>query len=40
MLIRFEVSNFRSIAEPAELSMVAIDRDRPAARSPASTRAC
>lgn len=36
MLIRFEVSNFRSIREPAELSMVAIDRDRrevrPAAR--------
>jgi uncharacterized protein len=32
MLIRFEVANFRSILEPAELSMVAIDRDRPAAR--------
>ncbi|GGN75911.1 hypothetical protein GCM10010112_47660 [Actinoplanes lobatus] len=32
MLIRFEVSNFRSIAEPVELSMVAIDRDRDAAR--------
>lgn len=32
MLIRFEVSNFRSVLEPAELSMVAIDRDRPAAR--------
>lgn len=32
MLIRFEVSNFRSIAEPAELSMVAVDTDRDAAR--------
>ncbi|MCM6773380.1 AAA family ATPase [Nocardia sp. CDC159] len=32
MLIRFEVSNFRSILEPVELSMVAIDRDRDAAR--------
>ncbi|MFF0148764.1 hypothetical protein ATK36_0315 [Amycolatopsis sulphurea] len=32
MLIRFEVSNYRSIAAPAELSMVAIDRDRDAAR--------
>ena len=32
MLIRFEVSNFRSIREPVELSMVAVDRDREAAR--------
>lgn len=32
MLIRFEVSNYRSILEPAELSMVAIDQDRPEAR--------
>ncbi|GAA1271025.1 ATP-binding protein [Sphaerisporangium rubeum] len=32
MLIRFAVSNFRSILDPVELSMVAIDRDRPAAR--------
>ncbi|MCS7484820.1 ATP/GTP-binding protein [Umezawaea endophytica] len=32
MLIRFEVSNYRSISAPAELSMVAIDRDRPEAR--------
>lgn len=32
MLIRFEVSNFRSIAAPVELSMVAVDRERPAAR--------
>lgn len=33
MLVRFEVSNFRSIAEPVELSMVAVDQDRPAARA-------
>ncbi|EWM17912.1 ATP/GTP-binding protein [Kutzneria sp. 744] len=32
MLIRFEVSNFRSIAAPVELTMVAVDQDRPAAR--------
>ncbi len=32
MLIRFEVENFRSIDSPVELSMVAIDRDREAAR--------
>lgn len=32
MLARFEVSNFRSIAEPVELSLVAIDQDREAAR--------
>ncbi|MGH3852897.1 MAG: AAA family ATPase [Pseudonocardiaceae bacterium] len=32
MLIRFEVSNFRSIRDPVELSMVAVDRDRPEAR--------
>lgn len=32
MLIRFEVSNYRSIHEPVELSMVAIDTDRAAAR--------
>lgn len=32
VLIRFEVSNFRSIDEPVELSMVAVDRDREAAR--------
>jgi len=30
MLIRFEVENFRSIAEPVELSMVAVDKDRDA----------
>lgn len=33
MLIRFEVSNFRSIDEAAELSMVAVDRDREPARA-------
>jgi uncharacterized protein len=32
VLIRFEVANFRSIAAPVELSMVAVDHDRPAAR--------
>lgn len=31
MLIRFEVSNFRSIHEPVELSMVAVDATRPEA---------
>lgn len=35
MLIRFEVSNFRSISEPIELSLVAIDDDQPSARSQA-----
>lgn len=33
MLIRFEVSNFRSIFNPVELSLVAVDRDRPEARA-------
>ncbi|MDR0284115.1 MAG: ATP-binding protein [Propionibacteriaceae bacterium] len=33
MLIRFQASNYRSLAEPAELSLVAVDRDRPAARA-------
>ena len=32
MLIRFEVSNYRSVSEPVELSMVAVDRDRDEAR--------
>jgi hypothetical protein len=32
VLIRFEVANFRSVLEPVELSMVAIDRHRPEAR--------
>jgi uncharacterized protein len=33
MLIRFEVANFRSILDPVELSMVAVDRDRAEARA-------
>jgi len=33
MLVRLEVENFRSIAEPVTLSMVAIDRDREGARA-------
>lgn len=33
MLLRFEVSNHRSILDPVELSMIAMDADRPAARS-------
>lgn len=33
MLLRFEVSNHRSIMDPVELSMIAVDTDRPAARS-------
>lgn len=32
MLLRFEVSNHRSIMEPVELSMIAVDEDREAAR--------
>ena len=32
MLLRFEVGNHRSICEPVELSMIAMDKDRPAAR--------
>ncbi|MFE0147793.1 ATP/GTP-binding protein [Nonomuraea sp. NPDC059007] len=32
MLIRFAAANYRSISEPIELSMVAIDRDREEAR--------
>jgi hypothetical protein len=32
MLLRFEVSNHRSILEPVELSMIAVDEDRSAAR--------
>ncbi|MDR1386950.1 MAG: AAA family ATPase [Propionibacteriaceae bacterium] len=35
MLIRFEVSNHRSIKEPVELSMVAVDVDRAEARAEA-----
>lgn len=33
MLLRFKVANHRSINAPVELSMVAVDADRPAARS-------
>jgi uncharacterized protein len=33
MLLRFTVSNHRSILEPVELSMIAVDEDRPSARS-------
>ncbi|MHB1784496.1 MAG: AAA family ATPase, partial [Acidimicrobiales bacterium] len=33
MLLRFEVSNHRSILEPVELSMVAVDEDRPSVRT-------
>src|ERR1022692_3460656 len=32
MLLRFEVSNHRSILDPVELSMIAVDEDRPSAR--------
>ena len=32
MLLRFEISNYRSILDPVELSMVAVDEDRAAAR--------
>lgn len=32
MLLRFQVSNYRSILNPAELSMIAIDEDRSATR--------
>ncbi|GHH79228.1 AAA family ATPase [Promicromonospora soli] len=32
MLVRFEVKNFRSISDTVELSMVAVDKDRAAAR--------
>lgn len=32
MLLRFEVSNYRSILDPVELSMIAVDKDREATR--------
>ena len=32
MLLRFQVSNHRSFLDPVEISMIAVDRDRPAAR--------
>ena len=33
MLLRFEVANHRSILDPVELSMIAVDEGRPSARS-------
>ncbi len=33
MLLRFEVSNHRSILEPVELSMIAVDEDRASVRT-------
>ncbi len=33
MLLRFEAANHRSILDPIELSMIAVDQDRPAARA-------
>ena len=39
MLIRFAMSNFLSIDETVELSMVAVDQDRPAVRPAPSIRA-
>jgi uncharacterized protein len=32
MLLRFEAANYRSILEPVELSMIAVDQDRAATR--------
>jgi predicted ATPase len=32
MLLRFEAANYRSILDPVELSMIAIDKDRPSTR--------
>ena len=32
MLLRFEACNYRSILEPVELSMIAVDEDRPSVR--------
>lgn len=32
MLLRFEAANYRSILEPVELSMIAVDNDRPSTR--------
>ena len=37
MLLRFEVSNHRSILDPVELSMIAVDEDRAAARGGSSS---
>ncbi len=36
MLLRFAVSNFRSIYDPVEFSLIAVDDDRPAARTVSS----
>jgi uncharacterized protein len=33
MLLRFEAANYRSILDPVELSMIAVDEDRPSVRS-------
>lgn len=33
MLLRFEAANYRSILDPVELSMIAVDKDRPSARA-------
>jgi hypothetical protein len=33
MLLRFEVANHRSILEPVELSLIAVDEDRPSTRN-------
>jgi uncharacterized protein len=33
MLLRFEAANYRSILEPVELSMIAVDQDRPSVRT-------
>ena len=32
MLLRFETANYRSVLEPVELSMIAVDNDRPSTR--------
>jgi uncharacterized protein len=33
MLLRFETANYRSILDPVELSMIAVDKDRPSTRA-------
>jgi uncharacterized protein len=33
MLLRFEAANYRSILDPVELSMIAVDKDRPSTRA-------
>lgn len=32
MLLRFEAANYRSILDPIELSLIAVDEDRPSTR--------